>query len=69
MAHPPTTEHNYEKKIEQMLQNGDIQPMSPGTAWVDIFHDSWCDLIHDRGFCNCDPEIKTISGKPSFSIN
>lgn len=32
--------------------------VKPGTfTYVAIAHDSWCDLIQGRGFCNCHPEV------------
>ena len=32
--------------------------VEPGTIQrVDIHHDDWCDLLHGRGYCNCNPVV------------
>lgn len=33
-------------------------PVKPGAIYdIEVRHDSWCDLLLGRGFCNCNPEI------------
>jgi hypothetical protein len=29
---------------------------------LDIAHDTWCDALNGRGFCNCDPGITVRAG-------
>jgi hypothetical protein len=55
--HPPTTSHNYEKKI---LAAGLTTPRGSASTF-DVLHDDWCD-IYRGGFCNCDPEIRMRDG-------
>ena len=31
---------------------------NPGFYTMEIAHDDWCDLINDKGECNCNPDIK-----------
>jgi hypothetical protein len=41
------------------------ESLAPGTVQsVDIFHDDWCDLLHSRGACNCNPEIQIAEIPP-----
>ena len=48
--------HNYVKKINRMIANGQI-PFKVGLGHLYIAHDDWCAVYKD-GLCNCDPDIK-----------
>lgn len=31
----------------------------PGATYdLQINHDDWCDLLNERGYCNCDPDVR-----------
>jgi hypothetical protein len=52
--HPPTTEHNYIAKVLKLaaqIPRGSLED-------IDIYHDDWCDLLANRGYCNCNPDVK-----------
>jgi hypothetical protein len=49
--------HNYEKKVNEMRQSGQMKPRDR----FDVLHDQWCLSLQDNGECNCDPEIVIIS--------
>ncbi len=53
--HPPTLVHNFMLKAAPLFQH-----VRPGFAAIDVKHDDWCDALHDRGFCNCDPEVSIV---------
>jgi len=47
-------QHNYVKKLEELLCQGLIS--GPSVYWIDIYHDDWCGI--NRGdYCDCDPDI------------
>jgi hypothetical protein len=48
--HPPTSQHNYEKRAEELAFLGPV-------VVVEVRHDDWCDFINERGFCNCNPDV------------
>ena len=54
-AHPPARRHNYIAKIEKLYATGAFPRGSLSEA--EVIHDEWCDLLHSRGHCNCDPDI------------
>lgn len=57
MKHPPTTSHNYLPKV---MEHGLRFANEPGAFYdTDVRHDDWCDLLNNRGFCNCDPIVTT----------
>ena len=30
----------------------------PGRIYhIDVYHDAWCDLLNNKGPCNCNPEV------------
>jgi hypothetical protein len=31
----------------------------PGVYHVEVRHDAWCDLLHGRGPCNCNPTVQS----------
>lgn len=49
--------HNYQKKIFQMIQDGEISAEPGALGDVDILHDDWCRALRVAGDCNCDPDI------------
>ena len=61
--HPPTTSHNYLKKVADLGLT-----LAPGAEMtMDFAHDNWCDALNGRGFCNCDPDVivrEGLQGKP-----
>ena len=34
------------------------RPFSPGVYEAQVYHDSWCALLANRGPCNCNPDIR-----------
>jgi hypothetical protein len=40
-----------------------------GIATIDILHDPWCDLLAQRGPCNCLPEVKIRHGDDATRRN
>jgi hypothetical protein len=33
-------------------------PVKPGAIYsIVILHDEWCNLLNERGYCNCDPGV------------
>ncbi len=56
MQHPPTTAHSYLAKQLRLLA---VMPLQRGIVHVaTVAHDDWCDALHGRGYCNCDPDIR-----------
>ncbi len=49
---------NYEKLVEEH-QRQDPPEMGKVNSY-EINHDDWCDFMHLRGPCNCEPEV--VSG-------
>ena len=47
--------HNYAKKIEAMIEAGEI-PLDVGLSKIDVYHDDDC-AVFSGGFCDCDPDI------------
>jgi hypothetical protein len=44
--------------------------MKPGQVYtIGVAHDDWCDLLHDRGPCNCDPEVRAPERVPNLDEN
>ncbi len=40
----------------------------PGTlTHALIYHDDWCDQLHGRGPCNCEPDIRLVPDQPSMN--
>lgn len=56
------TDHDYQGNyIPKMMDAARENPPKPGTVnHVAILHDDWCDLLSDKGPCNCDPEIQIL---------
>ena len=52
-VHPPTTSHNYKKRIAKLV------PSLPPNKLHEIYtiHEGWCDFLKGS-FCNCLPELK-----------
>lgn len=50
---------NYLAKI---LALGETLPRRPGVHHVSVIHDDWCNLLSEKGPCNCDPEIGPMPG-------
>lgn len=59
-AHLPTSAHNYLPKIEAIVQD---MGCPAGIFDIDVAHDSWCDALNRRGFCNCDPDVRLRPGE------
>lgn len=57
-------EHNYLKKIIQMVQEGKLHKGNLSLA--QILHDDWCG-IYKRKNCDCDCEIhiKAVTSEPN----
>ena len=57
--HPPTTEHNYLKKVLKMAAEHEATRTGPPELRdVDVDHDDWCDFLKKRPkFCNCNPTV------------
>jgi hypothetical protein len=43
---------NYEKELAKLVSS----VKRGGVYDVAILHDDWCDLLSDKGACNCTPE-------------
>lgn len=55
------------KLLERAVESGTIRP---GTAVVlEVFHDAYCDAMHDKGPCNCCPALGSLRevGKEPFA--
>jgi len=52
---------NYQTKMNALTENY----TGPGFYISHIAHDSWCDLLKERGPCNCDPDISIEEIKPT----
>jgi hypothetical protein len=65
--HPPTTAHNYLPKVAALYQQGLLRPSQ--VHGVDILHDDWCDALDERGYCNCEPEVRLKGVLPTGSDN
>ena len=50
-------EHNHNKKLQSMVRNGLVEIKHGTLAKMDIAHDDWCNLLHKKGYCNCNPDI------------
>lgn len=48
----PTISHNWQTKALAVLSANNLPNK---VHLLKIAHDDWCDMLHDRGFCNCDP--------------
>jgi len=47
---------NYMKRIiEKGLKVK--EQLGPGVYPVPVYHDDWCDLLKQKGPCNCDPDV------------
>ena len=46
----------YARKVIRAIR--ERQPIPGEIQVVRILHDDWCDLLANRGPCNCDPEIR-----------
>lgn len=44
--------------IDALLKLYAENALPVGVCSVTIRHDDWCDLLHGRGPCNCDPEVE-----------
>jgi hypothetical protein len=40
----------------------------PAGAYTDvcIAHDDWCDLLNNRGFCNCEPAVEFVPRSENY---
>lgn len=52
-------EHNYMKKILNLVAEGKLDPAPGEVRHVYTLHDDWC-AFWDGGLCNCDCEIEII---------
>lgn len=51
-----TEQHNYRKKVEELVEAGVIPTGYAYVGKLDIYHDDWCG-IYSGGYCDCDPTI------------
>jgi len=50
-------QHNYKKKLDQLIREGKLLHLPPGAVeMLDVNHDEWCE-IYNGNFCNCHPDI------------
>ena len=49
-------EHNYRKKLIQMLTDGQLDIRSKTVGILNIAHDNDCSIFQS-GLCDCDPDI------------
>lgn len=54
---PRTTSHNYIPKAVAFLQSRGLPAV---LNLLQIEHDGWCDLVNNRGFCNCDTTFAVL---------
>jgi hypothetical protein len=52
----PSLGHNYQLKMAQMLERGELEIKPGASQHINIAHDSWCNVYRGE-FCNCDPDI------------
>lgn len=45
---------NYEKEL---LKKAAPAAGQVGLHHINVYHDDWCDLVNNRGPCNCNPEV------------
>jgi hypothetical protein len=60
--------HNYQKKLFQMIEDGEISAEAGALRDVDIRHDDWCRALRGAGECNCEPDIKVRPIRESSSV-
>ena len=69
--HPPTQEHNFIRKIAVHMTGLFLENpgLASGLYAVEVCHDDWCDLLRQRGFCNCDPKVKAALSVSMMGMN
>jgi len=52
---------NYLRKVINLAKT-----KGPGVHMAEVQHDSWCDLLAEKGPCNCNPDVYELplDGKP-----
>lgn len=50
-------QHNYQTKINRLLQAGQLTPQPGQVIKVHVYHDNYCQVFKG-GLCNCNPDIK-----------
>ena len=63
--------HNYAKGVLREFERAESQgKLKPGTVHIiHVRHDSYCDLLNNRGPCNCRPDISQVERIPSPNDN
>ncbi|MBM5811961.1 MAG: hypothetical protein FJ191_08370 [Gammaproteobacteria bacterium] len=49
------------KYLDDVLNIAGSEVIKPGTVnHIEVRHDTWCDLLHRRGPCNCRPDVRLV---------
>ncbi len=55
---------NAPRYLADVLKKAALSDLEPGRLYhIWVHHDDWCNLLADKGACNCNPVVEQILSK------